>query len=740
MVRWRRALAAAAPIVALVGCRAIAGYRDLEYEPVSALTCEPVVLPTSGAGRIRLVNAGIASAASDFCVRPSGTSDWGTPIFAGVNPSCDTGLAYATATVPFAVPSGSIDVEAVSPGEPCGGKGVTSSAMSIPVGDSTIGGTVVTVIRFGGGSQSESIVAHPEESMAAVAGGSVLIRVVNALSGTDSINAGAVASATLPQTLVSTAFSQSIPPGGVEGPGPSGLGTVDGAGYAGFVSTGAYVGVVFAGQVSAFAAYYTGQNTGASAQTVFAIGNPASNGHAIRALVCNEGEAAEADGSASASPLLAACSLTALPTLAVDTVNVSLYGTAAPFEDERRAAVYAKIAARQSDLMCVIEVDSQADKDGIASAASAWFPYVYEIATDLTTQPTDPREADGGTPAAPSAAPCSGVNATDIQKIYGCVAQKCSNDAGTLELTDGCLSQACELPFGAIYEQSPGDNACFDCIIDYLISLETLSYGQSECTSDTRAPFAFAGQSTAMILSHYPLSNTNAYILPSTGYRRQLLHAQVQLEDAPVDFYCAHLTSSDIDGDEPYEGVYGQDKTTALPDGGVSVENGYEDEQDLQAQQVIGYIEKQSKATGNPAIIAGEWYSTVAYDDPDGGAACSRAGRRRSRRCSTTGTAAARSRGPSSGLTFRRATSARRRRILTTVTRPRSIRRPRSSSSTRATRRPTRASGAWRKTSSSLGASTSPPPGRRRTCVRVLPSDRPRRAPPIAVTSISRIR
>jgi hypothetical protein len=621
MVRWRRILAVSGPILALAGCRAIAGYRDLSYEPVASLTCEPVVLPTSGAGRIRLVNAGTVGAASDFCVRASGASDWGTPIFAGVKPSCDTGLAYATATVPFAIASGDIDVEAVTPGQPCGGKGVTSSATSIPVDDSTNGGSVMTVIRFGGGSSSESIVAHPEESAAGVAGSSLQIRVLNALCSAESINAGAVGSSVLPQTIEASAFSQSIPPGGIEGVGPSGLGTVDGSGYANFVGTGASVGIVLAGSTSAFAAFSSDPNGGASAETVFAIGDPASNAHPIRGLVCSDTGSAASDDASTDTSLLAPCTLTSLPTLSVDTVNVSLYGAAAPYEGERRSALYSKIAARQSDVMCVIQVDSQADKDAIASAASTWFPYVYEVSTDLATQATDPLEADGGTPAAPSAPPCSTTSATTIQKIYACVAGKCSNDAGTLELTDKCLSQACELPFGGVYEHGSSGNACFDCIIDNLVSFETLSFGQSECTGDTRAPFAFQGQSTEMILSHYPLANTNAYILPSTNYRRQVLYAEVQLEDAPIDFYCGHLTAFDIDGEEPYEGAYGQDKTTELPDGGVSVENGYEDEQDLQAGRVIRYIEQRSKSTGNPAIIAGEWSASLAYPNPDGGAA-----------------------------------------------------------------------------------------------------------------------
>jgi hypothetical protein len=615
MVSWRWALVAASPLLALAGCRAIAGYHDLEYEPVSDLTCGPVALPASGQGRIRLVNAGTVGAASDFCVRASGTTDWGAPIFAGVKPSCDTGLAYATATVPFAVASGSIDVEAIAPGGVCG-KGATSSATSIPVGDFEQGAAVVTVIRMGGGSSSESLVAHGEEPAAQVSGNEAQVRLVNALSGAQSINIGVVGTTALPQTIEAPALSQVVPPGAVVAPGPSAIGAVDAQGYLTLVGVGLDLGLVLGTSTSAFAAFVSGENN--AAQTAFAVGDPASNAHPIRALVCSDAEAApDVDASAGTRPILASCSLTALPTLAVDTVNASLYGANSAFEGERRPAVYAKIAARQADVMCIVEVLDQADKDGIANAAQAWFPYAYEIKTDLTTQPTDPAEADGGAPAAVTAPPCDGVSPSEVQAIYSCVAAKCSTNGamGTLSLTDDCLVQACVLPFADLYQHGPQDDACYDCIVDYLTSWETLSYGQSQCTTVAVAPLTFNGQSSAMILSHYPLTNTAAYILPSTNQRREVLYAEVELEDAPIDFYCVHLTAPEVDTDLPYEGTYGQDVTTKLPDGGVIITNGYEQEQDLQTDRVIEYIEQRSMPTGRPTIIAGGWYSTVELED-----------------------------------------------------------------------------------------------------------------------------
>ena len=94
-----------------------------------------------------------------------------------------------------------------------------------------------------------------------------------------------------------------------------------------------------------------------------------------------------------------------------------------------------------------------------------------------------------------------------------------------------------------------------------------------------------------------------------------MLYAQVALEDQSVDFYCAQLSSPLEDAVVPYTGSYGQDGV--LPDGGR--ENGWEDEQDLQVERAIAFVEKTSGASGRPAIIAGDWHSSVAAQGSDGG-------------------------------------------------------------------------------------------------------------------------
>jgi hypothetical protein len=107
-----------------------------------------------------------------------------------------------------------------------------------------------------------------------------------------------------------------------------------------------------------------------------------------------------------------------------------------------------------------------------------------------------------------------------------------------------------------------------------------------------------------MMLSHYKLSNQTAFILPGTGYRRAVLYAQVELEDQNVDFYCTQLITPILESTLPYVGNYGK----TVVDGSTVIENGWEDEQDLQVEKAIAFIKNNSQ--GRPAIVAGDWHAT----------------------------------------------------------------------------------------------------------------------------------
>jgi hypothetical protein len=181
--------------------------------------------------------------------------------------------------------------------------------------------------------------------------------------------------------------------------------------------------------------------------------------------------------------------------------------------------------------------------------------------------------------------------------------------------TTSCLKAACIFPYAELYRQGAQENACFDCIIYNLSAEASVAQTQQACTADKRAPFAFDGMNGSLILSHYPLANTKAYILPGTGYRRVGLYAEVQPPGSQnLDFFCTQLISPLIDAELPYTGQYGKDAT--LSDGGT--ENGWEDEQTLQIAKLVTWILATNKATGNPTIVAGDWHATVGVTDAMG--------------------------------------------------------------------------------------------------------------------------
>jgi hypothetical protein len=572
---------------------------------------------------------------TDFCIRPSGTTDWGRPVFrdggdsyspgtpgapGGPDPLCSKGLPYGQSTIPFNVPAGKIDVKAIPAGKTCTNSAGTSQITDVTVGDFVNGGApVVTIVRWGGDQTPENLADLSEEPKGAISNTSQsYFRVVNALSSRQSIQFGTPTAMTLP-TTVGTPFIYTSPikPGGVEPPGTTALSTmIDARGYNQYLPQEFWFAASVASDPAnkAIAIFHSPKSDAGDVATLYVIGDPSSNYYPLRGLYCEDSPKFTLPSDAGSGALsgylpqdyslLAKCTPTALPLLSVDTFNVSLYGANAPYETDRRPTILNEIAARTSDLMCLLELDNLSDRQAVAGAVQAGhFPYSYMVTTTETTSPTNPSDVRP----TPSAPPCGGV---DLSNIASCVEQKCSTapDAGTGELngSTNCLSANCTPSFGPVYVKN---HYCFDCIIYYLTSLQQISSMQTNCTQDDNPPFAFAGQTPSMILSHYPLKNTQFYVLPASGFRRAVLKAQVELEDNQiVDFFCGQLSSPLIDADLPYTGYYGKDMLVF--DGGAP-ENGWEDEQDLQATEAIQWMEQQADADGLPAIIAGDWHSSV---------------------------------------------------------------------------------------------------------------------------------
>ncbi len=661
MKRYSLLLTAGAIVVAgIAGCQAIAGITTRTTDPL--LTgCS---LPTTGNGRVRLVNVAAVAGNTDFCIKPSGTSSWGRPIFrdGGNDGLClgttaqPGGLAYTQATVPFAVPDGKIDVKAIPAGQTCAAK-ATSETDGVTVGDSTKGAAVMTLIRYGGGSTTEAISALPELAPGALPQTDTAFRIVNAMSTTRSVDWGFSQASALPATidqLVDQATSP-IPPGATTpGSTKSSLLTIDPpSGYAGLLPQLFHMGVAYADDPSNTAITLFQLPFNVITGTFYAIGDPTDphNLHPATGLFCLDKVSVSGSGTFDAgvgdagltaedTQILQQCTLAPLPLLSVDVVNVSLYGAEAPFESQRKLQLFKDIPARTSDFLCMLEVDRLGDKQTfITNAAAAQsngapghYPYSFMVTTDESTPPSNPIDVQQGG----STEPCGSgaVDPTNVQKVYTCVENNCSttgggdpNGQGTLNGTAQCLSASCTLPFAKFYSpltssstpQEIANDACFDCMVYYLTDDSTIATGETNCTTQSSPPLAFGGQMPPMILSHYPInqSTSTSYVLPATGYRRGVLKAQITLENNQVvDFFCGELSSPLIDSLIPYTGAYGSD----FSDGGTT--NGWEEEQDKQAAEAIAWIQSEIAKDKVPAIVAMDLHSddpSNAADFEDGG-------------------------------------------------------------------------------------------------------------------------
>ena len=452
----------------------------------------------------------------------------------------------------------------------------------------------------------------------------------------------------LPATVSATLAPAPIPPGQAPAPTPNvpapPLTAADASGYYGGINSG-QAGA--AGMTLGIVSYPPNTPPSKTAvaifspssvpdtQTLYVIGDPANNVHPLQGLLVEDDTAqgASATDGGVDSQFLAKAVLTTPATISVDTFDVRLYGLQAPYANVRGPAIAAALAARQTDVICLAEVDYQADKNTISQqAANGNFPYSYWVVTDNATAPTDTRNWYGQVPPPFSGAACGPWQADGTMATIQTCASTCSTgpngatDAGVTSLA--CLESACTNTAVKILQQDGGAR-CVDCIALGLADLYTIDDMLSTCGQDTDDPYgqmSWHGQNGTVVLSRFPFAKndagvdeTEAFIFPGSSYRRVILRARLQLDStSQMDVYCAQLVSPDT-GNEiiQYVGQY------ATPDAGLypeenTADNGWRDEDSLQLRDAIDWIKSQSGH--NPAIVAGLWNSSAGYTPPDGGA------------------------------------------------------------------------------------------------------------------------
>jgi hypothetical protein len=611
-------------------CQLAADFTTRSLDPYPPAEC---TLPstTGAAAQVRVVNVVPGKASADFCFRESGTADWGQAVLRNSGTAdgstCWDGLPYASATVPFGVRFKKVDIKAIPAGGPCS-QAATSEANGVSLGQG-----VTTIVRIGGGSAkvSERLAAFPEDT-ANPDPIDLRIRVINALPGGPDLQIGTATiqgtNISLPATASLILVTRPVAFGSVESPGPTvppGY-KVDAQGYMTFDTLGTGFVLVPANQVQAIVAWY--QPPGAYTKTMYAVGDPGDLSYPVRGLYCDD---ASPDASNAA---LAACTLTSLPTLAVETFNVGLYGAGSPNETARKAVIFPELAndSDPPDLGCyAATAEPDTNQEMVSSLAAAGLKYVVNPQPQMTTPATDPTDWSGHTPPAtlPNP-PCGGsVPQSIFAQAYSCGLLHCNTSpmdpTGVVQGGTACLTMNC-LPELANMVMYPW---CVNCFAANTGSLQTYLTTQQNCTQNTAYPLAAAGANTTILASRFPFATnpdgtpaTDVFYLPSSYERRSILHARVLLnpqdKSNTVDFFCAYLQTPLLLATLPYPGLYSNG--TMYPDMPTPGTNGWRDEQNLQAKRAIAWVQKIA-GTG-PAIIAGDWHASAHWptkNSMDGG-------------------------------------------------------------------------------------------------------------------------
>ncbi|MDH3845069.1 MAG: endonuclease/exonuclease/phosphatase family protein, partial [Myxococcales bacterium] len=338
----------------------------------------------------------------------------------------------------------------------------------------------------------------------------------------------------------------------------------------------------------------------------------------------------EVDGTscdAGGGPGSGTCQSGACIGLRVETFNLALAGAFIPYEQERRQSLPAAIAATQSDILCLQEVWSQADKDAIRAAALPSFPYIASFLNDLDTPLDDATDQNGLVPPAPTTVPCP----DDVEVIPGttiadqmnaaidCVrdgSDSQGNPCSTIPGSDdgrttstACAAEACTVEVAGLILGTGQQQRCYACLATQLPT-DTFGTIRGRCPTVVNQELAFQGQNGVMILSRYPLNNVVNWVIPGTWNRRVILSATAEHPSGTdVDVFCNHLTPIFDDLVFPYTGQYGAGLTYAA---------GWEAEQFLQAQKLIAHV--QSVSGSRPAVILGDLNTGRGYFDDPGNA------------------------------------------------------------------------------------------------------------------------
>lgn len=629
-------------VLGLAGCELVLGLDDREVYEAPAVDAGPDVstdapsdateepdgpslppgctLPTTGTASLR-IGSFIASSSLthvDFCLKPQDAQSWsGTkPLVENWGADCPKGLAYRDLTAQFKVEGGGYDVKVIAAGESCEGEGVAPVLSQVSI-EKNKGNELLV---FGDGSSN--LIKRFQESRTS-GSNAFKFRFLHAAVGAGPYDMGlANPSPTgdagtdhgwLSRFFADVEYTTTAAPGDV----PL-VGVVDANGYVEpqLMSSWYLLGAVptsqdvDAGATDMELLHNSFINTG-GAYTVFLTGIEGRTDFPKQLWTCAE---------TASTGIFASCGDGIPKDLVVDVFNTQLNGAFSTYESQRRQPILDSLSNLDSDVLCVTEIWSDADKKALAEAAKAkGFEYSYYAEHTWDTPIDDPTDKDGNVPAAPTTAPCANTTA-EMNTVIDCLRDKCmggNEDAKPDATFKDCIMQCAQ---GGLITLISGDlelRTCWSCIFTQYASYESSAWTRDQCANNPKARYVFRGNDGAMILSKHPFKGTpDAWVLPATEWRVSVLRAPIQKggSDGPVvDTYCTVLTTPSTSClTRPYTGQYGGDLSNPM-----ECTKQWAAELELQSGKLVNYVKRRSDGTNARAIVAGDFYSGQGYTSGD---------------------------------------------------------------------------------------------------------------------------
>ncbi len=615
-------------VLGLAGCELVLGIDDREVYKAPAVDAGPDVsadgpsdateepdgpslppgctLPTRAGSdpNLRIGNL-IASKTLthvDFCLKPSGTSSWAgiTPLLRTSGTDCPKGLAFRDITAQFFVEPGVYEVKVIDSADTCESEGVAS------MGQAQIEAKKANDL-FVYGDGANNTIARFQESRTAVSS-AFKMRLIHAGSGLGAVDLGLPDNAKLPAQLNPALLFTNVPFGATAAKGSaSSAGAVDQNGYIDVQvpSSSLIVGVAPTGETAAIMLRNVKMSVG-QAYTLFIAGLKDNPAFPLQLWTCSEMEN-------DSTKVFASCG-DALPLdVSFDVFNTQLNGSFSAYEEERRQPIIDALAQLESDVVCVTEVWSQADKKAIADAAAASnFKYSFYTNHDWDTTVDDPTDQNGQVPPTYENAACT--NSIDkMNAALDCLKTNCmgGNEDGKPDASfKTCIMSCATSGLIPLITGTPDDRSCWSCIFTQMASYETVAWTRDKCANDPKARFVFRGADGAMVLSKRPISNPSAWVLPATEWRVSVLRAPITMDNgANIDTYCTVLTTPTTSClTRPYTGQYGG--TAGAP---TDCNPQWTAELVLQSKKLVDHVKKSSIDVGSTAVILGDFYSGTGY-------------------------------------------------------------------------------------------------------------------------------